>query len=88
MRMYDLTPEAASDSRERLEAELDWLDNKVADGGPHLAGHRFSRADLTVASLLAVFAQPEEMPKCYEMPVPTAFAAESNDGEVVLQCGG
>ena len=56
-----------------LEIEID---NKLADGGPHLAGHRFSRADLTVASLLAVFAQPEEMPKRYEMPVPTALAAD------------
>ena len=76
MRMYDITPEAASESRAKLEAELDWLDTKLADGRPYLAGDRFSRADLTVASLLALFARPQEMPKHYEMPFPNALAAD------------
>ena len=76
MRMYDITPEAASESRAKLEVELDWLDTKLADGRPYLAGGRFSRADLTVASLLALFAQPQEMPRCYEMPVPNTLAAD------------
>lgn len=76
MRMYDITPKAASESRAKLEAELDWLDTKLADGRPYLAGDRFSRADLTVASLLALFARPQEMPKHYEMPFPNTLAAD------------
>ena len=43
-------------SRSKLEAELDWFDGKLADGRAYVAGDRFSRADLTVASLLANFA--------------------------------
>jgi glutathione S-transferase len=76
MRMYDITPEAASESRAKLEAELDWLDRKLVDGRPYLAGDRFSRADLTVASLLALFARPQEMPIYHEMSVPDALAAD------------
>ena len=36
MRVYDIRPGAASESRSRLESELDWLDNKLADGRPYL----------------------------------------------------
>jgi glutathione S-transferase len=50
--MYDIGPEAACDSRSMLASELDWLDTKLADGRSYLAGNRFSRVDLTVASLL------------------------------------
>ena len=59
MRAYDIRPGAASESRAELEAELDWLDAKLSDGRFYLVGDRFSRADLTVASLLAGFARPE-----------------------------
>jgi glutathione S-transferase len=76
MRMYDITPEAVSESRTKLEAELDWLDRKLVDGRLYLAGDRFSRADLTVASLLALFARPQEMPIYHEMSVPDALAAD------------
>jgi len=76
MRMYDITSEAASESRAKLEAELDWLDTKLADGRTYLAGDRFSRADLTLASLLALFARPQEMSTYYEMPFPNALAAD------------
>jgi Glutathione S-transferase, C-terminal domain len=61
MQLYDLGPGAAAESRARLETELDWLDGKLADGRAYLAGDRFSRADLTVASLLANFARPKEL---------------------------
>ena len=60
MRRYDISPGAASDSRSKLEAELDWLDNKLSGGHSYLAGDRFSRVDLTVASLLAGFARPKD----------------------------
>ena len=62
MRAYDIRPGAASESRAELESEFDWLDAKLSDGRFYLAGDRFSRADLTVASLLAGFARPKEMP--------------------------
>jgi glutathione S-transferase len=76
MRMYDITPEAASESRAKLEAELDWLDTKLAGGKPYLTGDRFSRADITVASLLALFARPQEMPTYHEMSIANALAAD------------
>ena len=59
-----------------LETELDWLDSKLSDGRSYLAGDRFSRADLTVASLLALFARPQEMPIYHEMSFPDALAAD------------
>src|SRR6516225_6538426 len=57
MRMYDIRPGAAAESRARLETELEWLDGRLADGRTYLAGDRFNRADLTVARLLANFAE-------------------------------
>jgi glutathione S-transferase len=76
MRMYDITPEAASESRGKLEVELDWLDEKLNNGRPHLAGDKFSRADVTVASLLAPFARPQKMPVYHEMSIPDALASD------------
>jgi len=62
MRRYDVTPDAASESRAALAAELDWLESQLADGRPYLVGDRFSRADLSVSSLLAPIACSEEIP--------------------------
>jgi len=76
MKMYDIRPGAASESRSRLESELDWLDAKLSDGRFYLAGDRFSRADLTVASLLAFFARPKEMGVYRRMPSPDTLAAD------------
>jgi len=76
MQMYDIMPAAASESRAKLEGELDWLDRKLSDGRPYLAGNRFSRADVTVTSLLAPFARPAEMPIFHEMSIPAALAAD------------
>ena len=59
--MYDLGPGAAAESRAKLEVEFDWLDAKLGDGRFYLVGDRFSRTDLTVASLLANFARPKEL---------------------------
>jgi glutathione S-transferase len=74
--MYDAGPGAAADSRATLEAEFDWLDAKLADGRPYLAGDRFSRADLTVASLLANFARPAELAPEHGMEGPASLAAD------------
>ena len=76
MRMYDIRPGAASESRAQLESELDWLDAKLSDGRFYLAGDRFSRADLTVASLLAGFARPKEMSVDHGLAFPDALAAD------------
>jgi glutathione S-transferase len=78
MRMYDIRPGAAAESRARLEAELDWLDGKLADGRTYLIGDRFSRADLAVASLLANFARPKELALHHSMKGPEALAADVN----------
>lgn len=76
MRAMDLNPLAASQSRSILEAELDWLDYQLDDGRPYLTGDCFSRADITVASLLAPFARPKEMPVFHRMTLPRALAAD------------
>jgi glutathione S-transferase len=76
MKTYDVGPGAAADSRAKLDAELDWLDGLLSDGRPYLAGDRFSRADLTVASLLSGLAQPKEMPVYRDMHVPDTLSAD------------
>jgi glutathione S-transferase len=76
LRMYDITPDAAAESRSILESELDWLDDTLADNRRYLTGDRFSRADITVASLLAFFAPPREMPTYREMSIPKALLAD------------
>lgn len=76
MQQLEVRPGAAAESRAKLEAELDWLDAKLADGRPYLAGDRFSRADLTVASLLAGYAKPREIPAYHDLTGPDALAAD------------
>ena len=73
MRAYDIRAGAASESRASLETELDWLDSKLSDRRPYLVGDRFSRVDVTVASLLAPFARPKGR---YQDLVPDALAAD------------
>ncbi|MGV1014527.1 MAG: glutathione S-transferase family protein, partial [Methyloceanibacter sp.] len=77
MRMYEITPSAAAESRAILEDEMSWLDGILADGRPYLAGDRFSRADITVASLLAPFARPKEMPVYGAMQIPESLLADA-----------
>jgi glutathione S-transferase len=76
LRRLDIRPGAAAESRAMLEGELDWLDAKLADGRTYLAGERFSRADLTVASLLATFARPKEMPLYHALRGPEAISED------------
>jgi glutathione S-transferase len=78
LRSLDIRPGAAAESRSKLEVELAWLDGKLADGRPYLVGDRFSRADLTVASLLATFARPREMPVYHGLKATDAIAADVN----------
>jgi glutathione S-transferase len=76
MQLYDVGPTAASESRSILETELDWLDSKLSDGRPYLIEDRFSRADLTVASLLAPFACPQEISAFRGGTFPDALVAD------------
>jgi len=76
MRLYDLKPGAAAESRAIIEVELAWLDDKLAHDRLYLAGDRLSRADLTVASLLSGFARPKELPSHYCMEGCDALAAD------------
>jgi len=76
MRIYDVRPGAAAESRAKLEEEFDWLDGKLADGRNYLAGDRFSRADLTVASLLANIARPKELSAQHGMSGSDALVAD------------
>ncbi|HYE00328.1 MAG TPA: glutathione S-transferase N-terminal domain-containing protein [Alphaproteobacteria bacterium] len=63
-------------ARDRLDAELAWLDGLLADGRPNLSGDRFGRADLAAASLLAVVAAPPEHPVYPHLAAPAEeFAA-------------
>ena len=47
IRRHDIRPGAASESRSKLEVELNWLDTKLADGRAYLAGNRLSLAEWT-----------------------------------------
>ncbi len=49
-------------SRELIEQELNWLDDLLGDGRRFLVGERFSRVDITAASLLAPLIKPENHP--------------------------
>ena len=43
-------------------SELDWLDAILADGRPFLTGDKFTRVEITAASLLAPLANPKNHP--------------------------
>jgi glutathione S-transferase len=66
----DLGPEQREESRRIVEGELDWLDGLLGDDRRFLVGDRFSRADITAASLLAPLALPKEHPTYGMLEVP------------------
>ena len=51
---------SAERSRQRIEATLDAVDARLADGRRFLVGDRFSAADLTFAALAGVLIGPKE----------------------------
>ncbi len=61
-------------SKKILESELDWLDGLYADGRRFLLEDRFTRADLTVASLLSRIAAPPEHPGADRMKTSPGLA--------------
>ncbi len=73
-RMYRTSGDAAAESRAILEREFAWLEKLLTSGNTYLTGKKFSRADLTAASLVALFAQPEEMPTYRDAQFPDELA--------------
>ena len=71
----DLGRQQGIASRDRISAELDWLDGRFADGRRFLMGDRFTRADVTAASLLAPLVTPVEHPVYRTIALPAAMAA-------------
>jgi len=70
VQMMDLGPEQRLESRGIVMGELDWLEGLLSDGRRYLVGDRFSRADLTAASLLAGMVSPAEHPTYGGLEVP------------------
>ena len=66
----DLGPAQGAQSRDRLVGELDWLDGLLGDGRAYLCGERFTRADLTAASLLAPLINPPQHPTYAGLVIP------------------
>jgi glutathione S-transferase len=75
IRRYDASAEAASESRSKLDAELEWLESTLNDRS-YLIGDNFSRADLTVSSLLAPIACPQELPAYRTIQFSDALVAD------------
>ena len=72
----DLGPDQRLDSRDVLERELAWLDDRLADGRHFLVGDALTRADITAASLLAPLVLPDEHPVYADMTLPPGIAAD------------
>ena len=75
IKRMDLGQEQGLESQNIVEAELDWLDDLLSDGREYLAGGRFSRADIAVASLLSPLALPPEHPTYAGIAHPPRLAA-------------
>lgn len=75
----DLGKQQRLESREIILGELNWMDKMLSDGRPYLIGDKFSRADITAASLLAPITIPAEHP-VYEMDtLPKLMAQDVRD---------
>ena len=74
--MMDLGAEQGKQSKNIIEGELDWVDSLISDGRPFLIGDKFSRADLTAASLLAPLAMPIEHPSYSKLSLRPQMTAD------------
>jgi glutathione S-transferase len=75
IKSMDLGEAQGHQSYKIISAELDWLDELLADGRPYLTGDSFTRADLTAASLLAPFVNPAKHPVYAALSLPPLLAA-------------
>lgn len=62
IKKLDLGPEQEIESKQIVEAELDWLDSILSDGREFLVGNELSNADLAAASLIAPMFELNEHP--------------------------
>jgi glutathione S-transferase len=60
-RRFQITPQAAANSRAKIAAAIDRLEREISPSG-YLVGDAFSVADLTAAALLYPVARPPEFP--------------------------
>ncbi len=74
--LMDLGPEQGRESRKIIEKELAWIDSLISDGRRFLVGDKFSRADVTAASLLAPLAIPNEHPTYAKLKLPPHMTAD------------
>ena len=71
----DLGKSQGLESKNIVEAELDWLDSLLSDGRNFLIDNQFSRTDITAASLLAPLVTPPEHPTYSGLTLPPGVAA-------------
>lgn len=66
----DIGPKQGAESQSIVASELDWLDGLYADGRRYLVGDTFTRADVTVSSLLSRLAEAPERPSMGDLELP------------------
>ena len=76
IKAMDIGKAQGQESRGIVDAELSWLDTLLSDGRPYLCDGRFSRADVTAASLFARLAGAAEHPYASTMFMPPGIAAD------------
>ena len=76
IKFMDLGYEQGQDSKDIVGRELDWIDELLSDGRTFLVGDRLSRADISVASILAPLVLPAEHASYCRMQHPPRMARE------------
>jgi len=74
--MMDLGAEQREDSKRIIEEEIGWLDDTLYGGRGYLLSDKFSRADLTAASLLAPIVRPKEHPVYNKVSMPPKMTSD------------
>lgn len=77
----DLGAQQGEESRDALNEELNWIDGLLADGRSYLVGDSFSRADISVASILAPLVLPTEHPVYSKLKHPPRMTEELSKWE-------
>jgi glutathione S-transferase len=79
IKMMDLGARQGQESLAIVEQELASCDALLADGRPYLSGDRWTRADITAASLWAPVVAPKEHPIYATATYPAAVAAKMKE---------